>query len=107
MNNQDLTVLQALLARDRQIASLRTQHLILLGHIVANGRIALSDAALQMDLSISQVSRLARALEDGGYMRRAINSENARRHDVTATAKGRALAERVRTHIETATERTP
>lgn len=105
MNSQDLTVLQALLARDRQIASLRTQHLILLGHIVTNGKITLSDAALQMDMSVSQIARLARVLEDSGYMRRAINSENARRHDVTATAKGRALAERVRLHIETAVER--
>lgn len=102
MNAQDLMVLSALLKSDKQTAVLRTQHLILLGRIVANSRIALSEVATEMDLSISQVTRIARVLEDRGYIRRAINSENARRHDVTATAKGRALAERVRVHIDTA-----
>lgn len=100
---EHLAALTSLLAADAEAGRLHTQHLRLLGDVIeAGGVTTLTDCARRVGLSYTQVSRLAKLLIERGLMERTWNRDDARRHLVTPTAKGRALDDRVRGYVAAA-----
>jgi DNA-binding MarR family transcriptional regulator len=96
-----LWAFSALLAADPAMGKLNPRHLQLLALVCDNGvPLARGDAAAVLEISAPTISRTADRLIEIGLLTRTDSADDRRVSEISATALGRAVNERVRSYFE-------